>query len=66
MCVQQRERTEALNGTLGATILVRLDVHFRVRHHVDKVHEVAMVTVLVVRYSRPASWRGRHDTGEVA
>ena len=52
VCVRRRQRTEAPHGTLDTRIMGRLDGLLSVRKHVYKVHEVAMVTVLVVRGSR--------------
>ena len=49
--VRLREGTEAPNGTLIGRIVGRLEGLFSVRDHVYKVHEVAMVTVLVARRS---------------
>lgn len=40
------------DGTLGASILRRLKELFRVHEHVDKVHEIALLRVLVVHGSR--------------
>ena len=42
----------ATNGTLDERIVGRLEELFGARDHVDEVHEVAIVTVLVVRVSR--------------
>jgi len=50
--VRRRGRSKATNGELDGMIVGKLGGLFSVRDHVNKVHEVALVSLLSVRGSK--------------
>jgi len=59
--VRNRGRSKAANGKLDGRIVGKLGGLFRVQDHVNKVHEVALLSLLSVQDSR----KPRGDEGMV-